>query len=158
MRMHAAFLPSASLVVLLAIPSTAYAGKPKACNLLDAQTAVSIVGSPVSTPIDMQGMGCVYQTTSGSETVELVMVDSAGTDGAITMRNLQMVSAQSQGTTTESIPSLGEQNFLLVRNSNLNGLMVLYHQKMFTLSVQKHMTPDVKAAMVQAMRQVLSRM
>jgi hypothetical protein len=58
----------------------------------------------------------------------------------------------------ESLPGLGDQNLLLVRSSNQNGLVVIYHQKILTLSVQRHMTPDLKAAMVQAMRQILSKL
>jgi len=62
---------------------------------------------------------------------------------------------------TELIPGLGEQNFLLIRpesQKNQNALLVYSHGKLLTLGVQRKMTPDVKAAMVQVMRGILSKL
>jgi hypothetical protein len=52
MRMHAGFSASAVLAVLLIAPFTAQAAPPKACDLLTAQGAASLVGGPTTPAMD----------------------------------------------------------------------------------------------------------
>ena len=155
MRTPAIHSLTAALLVLFTATSAAHAATPKACELLDAQTAASLVGSAVGAPVDAQGVGCGYSTKSGSATVGLTMGDAPGNAGADLIRVMKL--SAGQGAITESLPDLGEQNFLLVRPSNQNGLMVVYHHKILSLAVQRHMTPELKAAMIQAMRKILSK-
>jgi hypothetical protein len=140
-----------------ATPPTSRTLTPKACDMFDAQTATSILGAPVGNPTDVQGVSCFYVSGSGA-TVALVLASGEGAEGTNMLHAMQTVAAKQPGATTESIPGLGEQNFLFARASGQNSLVVLYHQKLITLSVQRQMTNDLKAAMVKAMRRVLRKL
>jgi len=155
MRTQAIISLTAALLLLLTATSAAHAATPKACELLDAKTAASLAGSAVGAPADVQGVGCFYTTKSGSATVGLTMADAPANAGSDVTRAMKMASP---GATTESIPDLGDQNLLIVRTSNQNGLMVVYHHKTLSLAVQQRMTPDLKAAMIKAMRQIMSKL
>lgn len=154
MRIPASVQATAALFILLIVPG-AGAATPKACDLLSAQTAASLLGAPVTAPIDMQGMGFSYLTTTGSATVALTVVDQPTLTGANFTRTMQM--SAGQGGTTESIPGLGEANFLVVRTAAPNSLMALYHHKMVSLAVQRKMTPELKAQMIQVMKEALAK-
>jgi len=158
MRTHAAVPLVAVLFSLLAIPAVADAATPKACDLLSAQTATSLLGAAVGKPTDMKGATCTYVCTSGNATIALGIADSSGTDGAHDIQVLQMMASQEKGTTTKSIAGLGEQSFLVTRTSNKNAIVLVYHQKMLTLAVQRPMTPELEKAMVQTLRQVLAKL
>jgi len=157
MRIHAALAGVTSLLVLLLVAASACAATPKACDLFTAQTAAALVGEAVGTPKDVQGKGCTYTTKSGA-LVGLGIQDMTSDDAKSYM--VAMISMISAPAHTESIPGLGERNFLVVRpdsQNDKNALLVYYHQKQVTLGVQRKMTPDLKAAMVQAIRQILSK-
>jgi hypothetical protein len=106
---------------------------------------------------DGEGTGCKYATKSGAN-IGIAIMNMAKDDANSYMAAMKsMVVAPA---TTEVIPGLGEQNFLLVRpesQKNLNALLVMYHGKLVTLGVQRKMTPDLKAAMVQVMRGILGK-
>ncbi len=157
MRLHAALAGVTSLLVFLLAASSAHAATPTACDLLTAQTAAALAGEAIGAPKDVQGKGCTYTTKSGAN-IGFVITDMAADDAKNYVASMRlMVTAPA---TTELIPGLGDQNYLLVRpesQKNKNALQVIYHQKLLTLGVQRKMTPDLKAAMVQFMRQTLSK-
>jgi hypothetical protein len=148
---------AAALLALAFAPAASRAATPAPCDLLPAKTAATLAGEAVGAPKDIQGKGCTYTAKSGA-VIGLVVADMAPDDAKNYMSAiLSMVTAPA---TTESVSGLGEQNFLLVRpdsQHNKNALLVIYHGKSLTLGVQRKMTPDLKAAMVQAMRQILSK-
>jgi hypothetical protein len=90
--------------------------------------------------------------------VALCIGDLPGMDGAHTIEVLQTMATQENGATSKSIQGLGEQSFLVTRISNKNAIVLVYHQKMLTLAVQKPMTADLEKAMIQIVRQVLSKL
>jgi hypothetical protein len=155
MRNQAVLGAAAAFLVLLTTPSSVSAATPKACDLLTAQTAAMLVGGPVNAPFDMQGMACSYITKTGSATVTLSVVDQPGLSGSDFMRSMQ--ASAGQGGTMELIPGLGEQNVFLVRTSGQNSLMVLCHQKTLSFGVQRKMTPELKAQMIQVMKQLVAK-
>jgi len=162
MRLHAlAAGVTGLLVCLLAVPF-AGAATPTGCDLVTAQTAASLAGEAVGAPKDAvakdkEGTGCKYTSKSGGN-IGIAIVNMAKDDANSYMAAMKsMVVAPA---TTEAIPGLGEQNFLLVRpesQKNLNALMVMYHGKLLTLGVQRRMSPDLKAEMVQVMRGILGK-
>jgi len=159
MRTQPGFLLAAALLILLATSAGARAATPKACDLLSAQTASSILGTAVGAAVDAKaGATCTYSSKSGNTTVALGIGDLPGTDGAHTIEVFQMMASQEKGSTSKSIPGLGEQSFLVVRASNKNAIVLVYQQKMVTLAVQKPMTADLEKAMVQTVRQVLTKL
>ncbi|HTA65608.1 MAG TPA: hypothetical protein VK753_08890 [Xanthomonadaceae bacterium] len=159
MRMQVSvLLATPLLLLLLATSCAAHPAKPKACDLLSPQTATALLGVAVGEPTDMNGVVCTYLSTQGNATIVLGIADAPGADGANAIRSLQAVSSQQPGTTTKSIQGLGEQSFLVTRTSNKNAIMLVYHQKMLTLAVQKPMTPELENAMVQTLQQVLAKL
>jgi hypothetical protein len=156
MRIPASLLAVAAPFILFTIPSVACAATSKACDLLSPQTAASLAGGPVNAPVEIPGMGCLYSAKTGAATVGLSVNDVQGTGSTNFTRQMQM--SVGQGATMEQIPGLGEQSGLVVRTSGDNSLTVLYHQKTLTLSAQKKMTPELKAAMVEAMKQILTKL
>jgi hypothetical protein len=162
MRLHAVSAGVTSFLVYLLAAASAGAATPKACDLVTAQTAATLAGEAVGDQKeveakDKKGDGCKYTSKSGGN-IGIAIVDMAADDAKSYMSAMRsMVAAPA---TTEVIPGLGEQNFLLVRpesQKNQNALLVIYHGKSLTLGVQRKMTPDVKAAMVQVMRGILSK-
>ena len=162
MRFRAVAAGVISVFVFLLAAAPARAATPKACDLLTAQTAASLAGEAVGAQKeeeakDNKGSGCKYTSKSGGN-IGIAIVDMAADDAKSYMAAMKsMVAAPAA---TEVIPGLGEQNFLLVRpesQSNKNALLVIYHGKSLTLGVQRKMTPDLKAAMVQVMRGILSK-
>jgi hypothetical protein len=157
MRPNAALAGATSLLALLLATASTRAATPKACDLLTAQTAATLAGEAVGPPKDGQEKGCGYTTKSGT-LIGLAITDMAADDAKSYM--IAMRSMVTSPATTETIPGLGDQNFLIVRpesQKNQNALLVIYHQKSLALGVTRKMTPDLKAAMVQFIRQILPK-
>jgi len=156
MRLSA--LPSFAFgfLTMLLVPSAARAETPKACDLLNAQTAASLAGGPVNAPFDLQGIGCSYVSQAAGATVGLTITDAEKTTPA-DFQHMREMTGKQDGAKTESIPGLGEHNFFVERTSQENGLVVLYHQKMLSLGVKKTMTPALKTQMIRLMKQFLAR-
>jgi hypothetical protein len=154
MRTQDALSIAAALCVAFTATLAPAATPPKVCELLDAQTAASLAGSAVGSPMEVPTVVCGY--SSAGATVSLALRDMPGTSGGEAIQAMKRTTLQ--GAQTESIPGLGEQNFLIVKTPNQNSLTVLYHKKLLSLSVQRRMTPELKTAMVQAMRQMLSKL
>ena len=156
MRIRKALAVSASFAVLFTACSVAHAALPTACQLLDAQTAARLAGGAVATTVDGREILCAYGLKSGNANVLLQVNYAPGTDGSDTIPAMRM--AAGQVGTAESIPGLGDHNLLYTKGSQGSFFLVYYHQKMLQLSVGRQLTPDLKAAMVQAIRQMLSKL
>ena len=156
MKMQAAISVTAVLLVLFITPSSAHA-TPKACDLLSAQTATTLAGSPVGKPTDAEGASCTYQVTGKNASVQVILADAPGTKGSDAIESYKKASMA--GAKTETIPGLGDENLLvgISRGMNQNILMVLYHQKMVALTVMGQATPELKAAMIQAVKQMIAQ-
>jgi hypothetical protein len=155
MRIRAVAPATAAFLILFMVHFAASAATPKACDLLSAQTASSLLGGPVNLPVDMSGIGCSYMTKSGSAVVGLIVTDAQG----MTADNFKMIQTAGAAShaAVEQIPGLGEVSYLVGGGADRNVLAVLYHQKTLALSVQRKMTPDLKTAIIQAMKQILAK-
>jgi hypothetical protein len=158
MKLHTAIPVTAALFVLFIAPSTARAATPKACDLLSAQIASSLAGSPVGKPADMSGKSCRYSVTGKRTSVQVIVTEAPGTSGADAIATYKKMPASTAK--TETIPGLGDQNLLVVmiRGPQESILMVVVHEKMVALSVEEQFTPELKAAMVQAMKQMIAQL
>jgi len=155
MRTHPAVTNAVALIVLSIATCTCHAASPKACDLLSAQAAASLLPGTVGAPQDFGGILCVYMAKGGASAASLSLTDAPA---AASINIYNAVKASYGKSATESIPGLGEQNFLFVQPSNKNGLTVLYHQKIVVLNAQVPMTPTVKSALIQTMKQILPRL
>lgn len=157
MHFPATAAAAAGCLLLAMAPLAARPETPKACELLNAQTAASLAGGPVAAPFDLQGIGCSYTSQSAGTSVGLTITDAEKTTAADFL-HIEQTTAMQQGAKTETIPAMGEHNFLVVRISLENGLVVLYHRKMVSLGVHRKMTPVLKAQMIKVVNQMLARL
>ena len=149
MRIRSISLFALALAFLSLTLSTAHAADVKACDALSAPVATSFIGAPLKGPIDAQGFGCSYGSSGGA--IALVIADAGGLtadDFSMSMRAY----AES-----EKIPGLGDAGFWVKAGPNSYGLMVLYHHKTVRFKVDKKMTPELKTQMIDAMKQMLTK-
>ena len=157
MKLQTAIPVTAVLFVLFIAHPSARAAAPTACDLLSAQTAASLAGGPVGKPIDKNGKSCVYPIAGKITSIQVILTDAPGTSGADAIAPYQKLPASAAK--TETIPGLGDQNLLVatIRGPREDILMVVYHQKMVALSVEAPNTPELKAAMIEAVKQMLTQ-
>jgi hypothetical protein len=108
MRNYAVLTVNAALAALLMAGSVAHAANPKACDLLNAQTAASLLGGPVGAAIDMGGIGCSYSTKSEAATIAFMVTDMGGMTVDEFRRTMQ---AGTRAGGTEEISGPGEARF-----------------------------------------------
>lgn len=124
---------------------------PKPCDLLTAQGASAMLGSPVK-PLMQMDVYCGYQSTSENVNVAVSLSSAAGATAA-TLKALA-----SPGDTSEAIPGLGDSNLLIARGGDSYTLAVIYHGQLVSISVVKRHSPALKAAIVQAVKQMLTKL
>jgi len=154
MRIPAVLSLPLALTALFAAAMPASAS-PKACDLLNAQAAASLVGGPVQAPIDMGGVICGYSAQSGDNRAGLTITGPP--PAGVNLKN-SIGRAVDKGNTFEVIPGLGEQAVLLVKDGHDAGMTVIYGQKFLILTVERPMTPALKSAMIQTMKQIISKL
>ena len=152
MRIQPANSIAVALFALLVATTAAYAAPLNSCELFNPQAAATLFGSPLQPPMPV-GTMCMYSNASGP-VITLSVSPAPGSAGADFVR---VKMGAGPGDTTESIPRLGDQNLFDARPNNWNVLTVFSHQKMLTFSVQKHLTPALKATMIQAARQIIAK-
>jgi len=154
MRILAALSATAGCLLFLATPFKASAADPKACDALPPQTAAALAGGPVGSAMDVGAM-CAYVLKSGGS-VGLVFQPIQPGDEAKSVQVQQ--SAAGPGVTTETVSGLAGPAVLIMRPGNMNVLAAGYHAKVVLLSVPGKMTPALKSAMIQAMKQALAKL
>jgi hypothetical protein len=134
---------------------TLSAAPQRACALLDDQMAASLAGDKVNAPMDA-GFLCVYSAENPAKTPIMFSVSTASPRDAKSF--LQSHGGAKQGDTYESIPSLPNQNLLVVTAYQKHSLTVFVKGEELNLIVGRPMTPELKAAMVEVMKRVLARL
>jgi hypothetical protein len=152
MRIQPASTIAVILFALLIATNAAYAAPPNSCDLFNPQAAATLFGGPLQPPMPV-GTMCMYTNASGP-VITLSVSPAPGPAGANFVR--AKIGA-GPGDTTESIPGLGDQNLFDARPNGWNVLTVFSHQKMLTFSVKKHLSPALKAAMIQAASQIIAK-
>jgi len=135
--------------------TTLHAATPSACQLLNSQAASSLLGSPANPPMDGGGVVCIYSDKGASKTLSLnIQSATFRASDFETQTRMQGFGA----TNSEVVPGVGEANKLLFFSGDHSALMVLYHGELLTLGVMRmKMTPDLKTAMIQTMKQILGK-
>ena len=141
--------------VLFFIYSTILNAAPRtACDLLDAKMAASLAGGQVDAPMDT-GFLCVYADESAKTQVMFSLTDASTQDAE---SYIQAHGGAKQGDTYESIPSLPSKNLFVVTSYQKHSLTVFVRGKEVNLIVHRHMTPELKATMVEVMKRILARL
>ncbi len=127
------------------------------CTLLSQQEAATVFGAPLQPGRDMAG-NCAYLGAGGGQKGVYLRLFGGETmpPGAVLQMYKGML--QHEHGPTEPYAGLGEQaDFIKVNDEGLR-LQVLYHHRIVSLGAFGSGNPDAKAALVQAMRQVLQRL
>jgi hypothetical protein len=153
MRIHAALSTAISFLFFITAPCTSHAASPKACDLLSSQMAVVLAGGPVTDHMDA-GFLCLYPSDSAGTQVSLSVTNASASDADSYM---QAKGGAGPGDAYESIPGLGDQNLFVVGANQKHSFIVFYHNKEVFLFVHRKMTPELKAAMIQAMKEIIPK-
>jgi len=100
------------------------------------------------------GFLCLYPSDSAGTQVSLSVTDTSAADADSYM---QANGGAGQGDTYESIPGFGNQNLFVVGANQKHSFIVFYHNKEVFLFVHRKMTPELKAAMIQTMKQIIAK-
>jgi len=154
MRFNNGLKISAFALLLSAGSGLSYAAPIRACSLLDSQTASVLAGGPVSEPFDA-GWLCIYAADSEKTSVELAVSKITNAQEASFLKDN---GGAKKGDTYESIPELPAKNQFAVTSYGKVGLTAFIHGKEINLIISRRFTPDLKSAMIQAMKEILSRL
>lgn len=154
MRKFAALPISLALAALSLACATIHAEDISACTRFTPQMAAALLGGPANAPMEMGNVGCAYTAKSGGVSVALAFANEATTTAEDFTRGMKTGSPAS---TNEQVAGLGEAAFL-VPSPNKIMLSVFYHHVNARLAVQKPLTPELKAQMIQTMRQILAKL
>jgi hypothetical protein len=159
--MRFAHIPPFGLAAFIVFGAAPVLAAPKTCDLISAQTAAAIFGGPTGPGTEQviatAGRQCVFETDGGGE-VALGLMDKAN------MASLnakpadipRLLNEPQPGQHTETIPSLGEWNTLIASPADTS-LYVLQHGYLITLSASGSKNPALKASLVQAARQAMTK-
>lgn len=154
MRNSAVSTATAFSLFLLSAVAVAHAELPGSCDLLSTKMATVLAGGPVADPMDA-GFLCLYASDSVRSQVTLTVSRATKSDDD---KYMKANGGAVTGDTYESIPGLGSPNLFIARADNKHSLIVFYHGKEVFLLVHRKMTPELKVAMIQAMKQILAKL
>jgi hypothetical protein len=155
-----------ALASLLVSSHLAWAAPIKACDLMTMQTAASVVGATVGAgreeTLPMAAQQCIFThddpAWQASISIGLSDVNAMAAALRSDIAGVTRFFKSQAGKNAETIPSLGEWN-----SYEWNGLMdytltVIYHGKVLVVVASLSKNPNLKAAIVQAMRQAMQEL
>jgi len=153
---------SLALAGVLLSSHSAVAAPTKACDYMTVQTASQAFGAPLQAgreeSLPMSAQQCVFQRANASLTFGVTDVSAmAAAFQTSTAAVIKIIEQKDPAVKTETIPSLGEWNSYVFNGLTTYTLKVLYHGKVLDLDCDGSKNPDLKAALVQAMRQTMQK-
>ena len=140
--------------------SVAFAAPAKVCDLMTGETAAAVLGRPVKAGREeVIGAGtaqCVFETPNGSQSVYAGWMDPKalmGVTAAAALKVAQMDKSQ----TSESISGIGEAA-LFSASAMESKVTVLYRERLILVGTVSSKNPGVKAALIQAAKQIMGKM
>jgi hypothetical protein len=132
----------------------------KHCGLLTKEAAEAVYGAPLDSGRE-EGMGCLL-TSGGSDDKGIVvsMLPSTLAGAGMSMSTFydQMLH---QGSTSVAVPvsGLGDKaHFITSKGNDASvSIQVLYHNTILTIMASGSHNPNIKSALVQAMRQMMQK-
>jgi len=157
MRCKSALYIAAVLFVVLETSGVALAAPATACNLLTQQAAAAISGGPVAPGIGADtGGGDICDFNGSTSTVSVGLIDTK-TYGLSPAAVFKIAVQPSPGQSSESISGLGETSLFLASPTD-SSIAILYHAKILVVGATDSKNPGLKAALIQAARQILGKM
>jgi len=149
-------------VVLLTCNHTAAAGQsPKPCEFFTKQAAEAIFGAPLDPGHDT-AMSCTYPVAGGDDQKGL-MVDFIPPSGASPGMNMSETydNLIHQDPTAVAVPigGMGEKaNYLTSQDKTQATVQVLYHNTIVGIVATSSPNPNLKASLIQAVRQMTQKL
>jgi hypothetical protein len=153
--------------VLLAVSTAAHAAAAgKACDLVSKGTAEKLFGGSLKTVTDMPMANdgsaglCVYQNSDREQVNFHFQIRTEIPDTMTDSVLKTLIHKGYPSDVVEKIPGVGDDNFFItsVGTPNSDTFTVLYHKAYVTLIVSGSKDKDLKADMVQVMKQVLAKL
>jgi hypothetical protein len=136
--------------VAVAAPQTT-----KTCEVLSQAAASALFGSPLDPP---RGTfpSCAYFGAGGDDKKGLIVavIEIPHVDMAAMYKQLLHADPTSR---VEPVSGVGEQANFVITSDGTIGLQVLYHNNIVQIGASNSPNPNIKAAIVQAMRQILQK-
>jgi len=155
-----------ALASLLLTSHRSSAAPLKACDFMNPQTASSVFGATVNAgreeTVAEGAQQCVFDhddpAASGQIAFGLTDVNAmAASMGVSSAAIIPIIKQSASGQKSETIPALGEWNCYSWNGLTDYTLAVLYHGKVLSLVSSGSKNPNLKAALTQAMRQVMQK-
>ena len=155
---HIPLLSIAALTLFCILAPAAHAAPPKPCDLLSHPAAEALFGAPLKSTLEAGTLACIY---SNSETSAINIHFQAIPDGAPPTYGPTIMKAilhkDYDADAVDSVPGLGDQNFFITSKQPKSTFTVLYHKTIVTLIVTGAKNPNLRAAMIQTMKQALTK-
>jgi len=143
---------SATLVLSAFASIPGRADAPKACDLFSAQAAMALTGAPVQNAMNAP-IVCAYTSESNSTQANLTVSTVTSDFGP------KYVKVAHDGPIKgELLSGVGDEAFFAVQPNDMNVIIAFSHLKMINLSVKKKLDPALKAAMIQAVKQIVAKL
>ena len=154
-----------ALAGLLLSSHRAEAAPIKACDFMTVQTAASVFGATVGAgreeTLPMASQQCIFAhdnpASPGEITFGLSEVNAMAAAMGSNVASITRIVKSTVETNAETLPSLGEWNAYGWNGLTDYTLTVIYHGKVLTLGSSGSKNPNLKAAIVQAMRQIMQK-
>ena len=139
-----------STEVAVAAPQTT-----KTCVVLSQAAASALFGAPLDPPREMFP-SCAYFGAGGDDKKGLIVALIEIPHVDMTAMYKQLVHAD-PASRVEPVSGVGEQANFVTTSDGTIGLQVLYHNNIVQIGASNSPNPDIKAAIVQAMREILQK-
>ena len=149
----------AALIAFYSFSPAAHAAVSKPCDLLPHPAAETLFSGPLKSTLDT-AIVCVYFNDSERSAVNIhfqMIPDGAPPNfGPTIMKAIPHKDYQTD--VMDSVPGLGDQNFFITdKEIPKDTFTVLYHKAIVTLIVTGSKNPNLRAAMIQTMKQALTK-
>jgi hypothetical protein len=157
MRSKSALTIAAASFLIFETSGAALAAPTTACSLLSQQAAAAISGGPVAPGIGADtGGGDICDFNGAVSKVSVGLIDTK-TYGLAPAAVFKIAVNPDPGQTSQPVPGLGETSLFLSAPAD-SSVAVLYHGKILIVGATDTKNPGLKAALIQAARQILGKL
>jgi hypothetical protein len=146
--------------LLLLLAPAAHAAPNTACDLLYHPAAEALFGAPLAKTVPANVLACIYYNNPDSAFVNIhsqVLPDGMPQGSADTLMK-QLPHKDYATDVIDNIPGLGESNFFITdKEIPKYTLTVLYHKAIITLIVAGSKNPKLRQAMIDTMKQAMTK-
>jgi hypothetical protein len=136
-------------------------GQPvKHCGYITQQTAEAVYGGHLN-PAREMGMGCTYfADEDGQKGVLVTLIPPMGAAVGTTEMTFYDSMLKSDPTSTAvPVGGLGDRaHFITTKDGSMVSLQVLYHNSVAAIAASNSKNPNLKADLIQAMRQMMQKL